>query len=485
MSSAQRVPGSRRATGPRRPVPGGGAVLGVLLLALAAAAVLLTGTAEPAPRQTAGARTLVDSALLACPSTQDVRLGRVTTRVVAGLADVRPAGEPLGDSGELLVGEPGRAGEPLDLARGALEELPSDPTGPAPVLDASGDLAAGLFGDRTDSSDTAGAVAACRAPRGSWWFTGAGASLDHASDLVMTNLDPGQAVVDVRLHGPEGTIDTVGTRDIPIGAGETVTLSLADLAPQTEELTVEVAAARGRVSAAVLDRYAARPGAAAGLEWLPATQRPSRNLRLAGIPSAGASRTLLVTNPSELEALVEVEVVGANGSFAPTGLDQVSVAPGAVESVPLDDVLPAGEPLALRVRSRVPLVAAVRTVGTGPGADNSYAGPVLPLLDPAAVPVPARATTTVQLSAGSQPARATLTGYAADGKETGSDEVAIGPGATAAWEPPTGSAYVVVTPLEGSVYGAATYAGRGILAQTPLAELPMRVRTPSVRPGPR
>ena len=81
--------------------------------------------------------------------------------------------------------------------------LPSG--GEGPYVDAEGEAAAGLFGFRTDTSSGAGAVSACVAPRNSWWFTGLGADLDHSSQLVLTNLDPGPAVVPgPALRAPPG-----------------------------------------------------------------------------------------------------------------------------------------------------------------------------------------------------------------------------------------------------------------------------------------
>ncbi len=478
MSSERRDgAGSRRAAATRRRRPGPGAVAGVLVVGLAAAAVAWTGRAAPVGRPDAPGRMLVDSTLLSCPSTADVGLpGRVRTDVAAGLADGL-TDEPLPADGRVLVGAPGEAGAPTRLRRGELAPVTAEP---APVLDASGAAAVGLFGHRTDRTATAGALTPCASPRGSWWFTGAGATLDHTADLVLTNPHPGPAVVDVRLYGPDGRVETVGTQGIPLAPGERRTLAFTDLAPQSEELTVHVATEGGRVGAAVLDRFAPGPSAAPGLEWLPGTERAARNLRIAGIPAEGGDRTLLVGNPSDREALVEVEVSGADGSFAPTGLDTVSVAPGAVESVELDDVLPADEAVALRIRSRVPVVGAVRSTGRG---DSSYAGPVEVLVAPAAVPVPRGAATTVQVSAGTAPARVAVRGYAGDGTPAGAQELTLAPGSTRTWEPPGAAAYVVVTPLAGAVYGAATYQGPAFSAQTPLVALPVRVRTPVVVPG--
>src|SRR5665811_234383 len=160
---------------------------------------------------------------------------------------------------------------------------------------------------------------------------------------------------------------------------------------------------RGRVVAAMSDAYAPEPGAASGAEWLPEQPAPSRVIRLAGIPAEAGEQTLLIANPSDLEALVDVEVAGKSGSFAPEGLTQVRVPPGAVEATDITNVL-GKEPVALRLRSGVPVVASVRSLTHG---DSSYAGPVMPLGGSAVAPVIGGAKTTVQLTAGDLAARAT------------------------------------------------------------------------------
>jgi hypothetical protein len=457
------------------------AVTAFVLLAVAALAVTLTRGApstEPAGG-TEGA--LVDRTQLACPSTSlpDMSGPGVRARAVAGLAATDDAGEPLGDSGEVGSALVGEDPAPLDLRRGQVAPLDSADQGP--YLDADGDLAAGLFGFRTDESSGAGAVGACVAPRSSWWFTGLGADLDHSSQLVLTNLDPGPAVIDLRVFGPEGEIDTIGTRGVTVAPGEATTFSLADVAPQTTEAMVAVQASRGRVAVAVSDRYAARPAAPVGYEWVGDAVRPSRTVRLAGVPASSAGRTLVVGNPSDSEALVEVEVAGRDGSFVPTELEGVSVSPGTVETVDLADVLPRREAVAVRVRAQVPVTAALRATSR---SDVTYANVATPLVGQAAAPVPGRGRTTIQLSAGATDAVARVEGFRADGDSTGSEQVELAATSTATWRPARETAYVVVTPDEGAVFGAAVYDGDAGLSSLPLRSLPIRVRLPEVVPGP-
>ena len=143
--------------------------------------------------------------------------------------------------------------------------------------------------------------------------------------------------------GPDGEVDTVGTRGRPGGpALAQAGRRSPSVAPQTDDLALDVHASRGRVVAAVDDSFGASPPRGPGQEWLAATDRPARPLRLAGVPGTArpAGPCWSPTRPT-LEAVVDVGVSGASGTFAPTGLDaghrrararsRASTCPGAPE----------------------------------------------------------------------------------------------------------------------------------------------------------
>lgn len=462
-----------------------GAITPVVLLLVAALALLFTRGPEPEDVVGGAQGALVDRTQLACPTSDLPGLtGRdVRATASAGLLATDAEGTELGTEGSIGTGLPGDEPTDLDLARGEL--APLDDAADGPYLDASGELAAGLFGVRTDhrgGTAPATAVGSCVTPRASWWFTGVGADLDHSSELVLTNLDPGPAVVDVNVFGPDGPVDTVGTRGITVAPGETTTVSLADVAPQSPELMVNVEASRGRVAVAASDRYAAGPAAPVGFAWVGDATRPSRRIRLAGVPADTPTATLVVGNPGDSEALVSVEVAGKSGSFTPTGLDDLSVAPGTVETLDLADLLPKGEPVALRVRAQVPVLASMRAATRN---DVTYADMASPLAGPAVAPVVPDSRTTLQLTAGTEPARAEVEGFDRRGKSTGRKEVSVDATATTTWRPSGRTAYVVVTPVEGALFGAAVHDRGAGLASSVLTPVPIRVRLPEVQPGPR
>jgi hypothetical protein len=449
MSTSMNQGRGRRVADRRRKAPGSSTWLSAAVVLAAVVAVLLTGSPQPADLAGPSPGALVDRTLLACPAAPEDAGRNVRTATFAGLAPVRGPGGPLGDAGTVRSGS-GEDADALDLRRGVLRELPGRD---AVVLDAEGGVAAGVFGQHVDVVARTVAAARCVAPAADWWFTGAGATLDHSSVLVIANVDPGPAVVDMRVLGADGPIETVGTRGITLGPGETRAVPLTDVAPQNDEVAVSVHATRGRVAAAVSDRFARRPSAPTGLEWLPGSDGSGRLVRLAGLPARADQRTLVVGNPGEQEALVELEVLGARGSFVPSGFETLSVAPGSTRTVDLTEMLGVREATALRVRAQVPVVATVRSVRFG---DHSYAASVSALSEPAAAVLPsrrggARAQAVVQLSAGAGGGTVTVAGYTGAGRAAGEQQLQIGASSTATWRPDRQADYVVVTPREGNV----------------------------------
>lgn len=469
MSASTTPRGGRRAAARRRPAPQPGTVAAVVLVLLAAAAVGLTrapGAGEEVVDPAAAG--IVDQVLLACPEPPPGARGEVR----AGLAAL----PRLGTRGEWRAGAPGMTTRLRVPARGEVVDLDG-----GTVLAATGVAAAGAFASRADTRGGALAVTSCVPPRARWWFVGAGAGLDHDSVLTLSNVDPGPAVLDVRVLSADGEVETVGTRGIVLAAGESRSIPLADVAPQRDELAVAVEASRGRVAAAVSDRVADGPAAPDGLEWLPAAEAPARSVRLAGVPAGAPDRTLLVANPSELEALVDVEVSGPRGTFAPVGARTVSVPPGSVVSVDGADLVTGEDATALRVRSQVPVVATLRS---GTPADHGYAAAVLPLAEPAVAPVVAGTSGRLQVSAGAGGATVSVAAWSADGQQLDAQRLDIEPAATVEAPVPRRAAYVVLSPVRGNVTGAVTYAGRGGTSVLPLTPLPVRLALPVVAPGP-
>jgi P pilus assembly chaperone PapD len=452
-------------------------VAALALVAAAVGALVLTGSTvipaastsnNPAGAAAVSAVQPVTHAELLCPAGAK-GLGR---RVYLGSLP----GPALPTTGAVVIGTP--PGTPAAVNRGSLVRLS---LGRSVRIDANGGLAAGLFAARVAASKHALAAVPCAQPRARWWFTGAGATLDHASTLTIANVDASPAVVDIRLLGDQGQVRTLGTRGVTVAPGATRTIPLNDIAPRQDDFSVGVLASRGRVVAAVGDRYSRSATAPEGSGWLPAQSGPSRLRLMAGIPAGKGTRTVLLANPGQRQALVSLRVSWRHGSFVPSGLEQLSVGPGSTVSVPVPKGPATGEPSAVRVQATSPVLATVRTAGR----DSSYAPAVPALTGPAVAPVITNGTSsTVQVTAGRLPGRVDLVAYTATGRSVARRTLTLAPTSTRVWAPPGKAGYVVVDPRSGTAFAAMTYRTRhGGAASLPLDEPPVVLHRPVVTPA--
>lgn len=465
---------ARRAAPRKRVQPGPASAGAAALVAASALLVAASGLVRATPVPAAAPATVpVDQVTNVC-------LGSP----VPASSDASTLTAPLSDAaggGSLTVGPAGKPPRTQGPAtRGSLQKLPAPGAGSALTVAASGGAAVGRGTFQVDRSRANNALATqdCLQPQPRWWFTGAGAGLDHQSKLVLANVDPGPAVVDVIALGPGGLVDSVGTRGITLQPGEVRTIDLLDVAPQSDELAVHVQASRGRVVAAMADSFASSAGAQPGQEWLPPQDDADRVLRLAPLPAKADGRTLLVANPGGREALVQVEVSGKTGSFPPTDVGELQVPPGAVLSTNLGSAL-GPDVSGVVIHSTLPVTATVRSSSA---SDVAYAVGV-PVLDgPAAAVLPAGTTGTVHLTAGTHAAKARVVAYSAKGDAVGSGELDVPAGSTQTWTAKRGAGYVVVTPTKGQLFGGVALEAGDLMSQVALRPLPVVLERPVVVP---
>jgi len=426
---------------------------------------------EPPPPPTPVASVPLDQMSLLCPAptTGGAPASRTALSVVS-LADpgdgtggevtarTLPDGTTL--DGLATTGNPGHDQLALPVSRAADVEI----TG-------LGSLAPGLsaFAATTAAGPAGGrlTVIGCPSPTRSWWFVGAGATIDHSSTVIITNPDPTEAIASIQLLGPKGPLDTVGTQGLVVPPRESVAVALSDVAAGQEDLAINVEASQGRVAAATLDTWntALRPN---GTEWLPVAAPPAGDVDLGGIPANG-ERTLLVTNPGQRSTTVAMSVSDADGTFQTEDLRTISVAAGAVESVELPETLGRGA-ISVRLSSPTPVTAALRHRNGSPADDVAYAGTATALDGPAAAPAhvgPGVELPELVLTSGDpqQEAAATIEVHGHDGQLLGSETVEIPAGTTRLETPPVPrsdqqrAAYVIVRPEQGAVQASAVYSG--------------------------
>jgi hypothetical protein len=193
------------------------------------------------------------------------------------------------------------------------------------------------------------------------------------------------------------------------------------------------------------------------------------------VPADADRVRLLVTNPGDTQAVVELQVVTADGAFVPLGSEQLSIDPGTVGSVDLTAALD-GRAAAVRLRSEVPVIGTVRASRAG---DVGYAGAAPPLEGPAGL-VLVGERSVVQVVGGDEPATLQLSVLDTDGEELLRRAVTAPPSGLVLVPVPEAAAYAVLLPRgstgAGSGYAAAVHVVPGVAVQgaTPLPTTQLR-----------
>ncbi|MET0822480.1 MAG: DUF5719 family protein [Aeromicrobium sp.] len=344
-----------------------------------------------------------------------------------------------------------------------------------------GSGAVGYFAGTAPKSGGGGlVVGSCTGVVDDAWLMGLGSGNGHFSTLILTNLASTPAAVDLSLWGPQGPIDAVDADGIVVEPNSVRRIRLDSLAAGESEVAVHLQRRRGSLSAVVNDTSTAT---FKGTEPISAALSPRRSQVVGGLVGGTSGRTLLVLNPGASTARVEVEVIGKDGTFTPTGLEQVTVKGRTVQAVTVPASAGADEQ-ALRLTSDRPVSATVRMAPTAD--DYAYAEAGAPLSGPTVVPVALGAVDTpprLVLTAPGAAAEVEVQGFDAAMKPLASTTVQVAAGTTTAVRPETdGAAYLVLRP-KGRVVAAATYARGDALSSLALSAAPVSVQAPQVRPA--
>ncbi|MFD1859063.1 hypothetical protein EHW97_06880 [Aeromicrobium camelliae] len=319
------------------------------------------------------------------------------------------------------------------------------------------------------------AVAACPRIVDDAWFNGLGAVEGHDAELVLVNPGDDEAVVELRAWSPVGEVEVPDGDALTLAAGETRRLAGSDLAAGEALLTVRVARQRGVVVAAALESGS---GPVRGSDVQTAGPAPSRATVMSGLP-AGVERRLILTNPGNETANVEVSIVSADsGTFVAEGLDDVTVEPGSVREVGLPGEAPAGA--AVQLRSSQPITGIVRSQSPDDVADS---GGLAPLRSGPAV-MPVVGDTQLTVVAPDADLKAQIEVFDAQMESLGTRELPVSQGSSASLaigEVAEGGAYAVVQ-AEGG-YAAARYVNGPGIASLPLTVAPVDAVAPAVSWG--
>src|SRR5829696_4545149 len=268
--------------------------------------------------------------------------------------------------------EPDRPGqlrvEPLSGGEGELEitdqgkgKTLAQPAGSV-LVSAVGVMATGASAavlETATTGDQAGLMAApCSPPATLQWFPGVGSSGTNKTELILTNPDDSQAVVDLRFFGRDGRVAVPGSPNIAVAGRSTRTISIGTLVKTEGPLSVAVRTTSGRIAAAA----------------------PATSVVIPAIPDGDGVRRLTITNPGTVRAAVTISALGVQGAFAPAGAETVDLEPESTAEVDLSTGL-AGEPGAIKLTSDLPVTGTVLSTARRESAQGDVA------LQPAAIPL--------------------------------------------------------------------------------------------------
>lgn len=340
-------------------------------------------------------------------------------------------------------------------------------------------VARGAFAGQQTLAGKSLAWVPCPEPHATWWFSGAGsAAVLHDTVLTVTNPRPGAAVIDIDVYGPQGLVTAPGLHGLTIGGRSTKVVDLAKTAPTSGGVAVSVIASRGLVAVTAADRFAPGVLGRSVRDWLPPQPVPGRDLVLAGLPAGHGSASLSLVNPGTTEAIAKLEVIGTHGTFAPKGLKPITVPPGEVASVPIDEVVD-GTPMAVRITSDYPVTGSIRVTQ---GGDTAYATGVQLLRDTTSFALPEGSGRLVLSSLGGAGSVQVL-GYDARGRTKLSRTVQVEAGSSVGVKVRAGVRYVQLVAQQAAVVGGFSMTYQKGIAAAGIAPAIRSTRLPAVRPG--
>ncbi|WP_210440246.1 DUF5719 family protein [Nocardioides xinjiangensis] len=457
------VAGSRRRAAvatSRRPSPL--TVLALVIPLLTVAALALVRPADEPPAAYAPAGAALDRSTAVCP-------GRLP-----GADEVRFGSAALA-TGELAL----RVG-PQEATQAMTDGTAARREREAVVAGATGDLAPGLVLSRSG----AGSAVVCEPPAPERWFTGVGASAEHASTLTLVNPDRGPAVADVTVWDGSGPVDVPALRGVRVPGSRSASFDLSAVAPNRDALAVRVTVSRGRLASSVVDVIDPVGPGRPVREWLPGQAAPASTSYVAGVGTTAADRVLTLANPGDSEVRVALRLVSEESEFTPSGVEEVPLPPGSVSEVDLSGVL-RGRTLrgvqALRLEATGAVTATLRT---RTAADLALASAGTTVGTETAVALPGGAKRLVVTGAGA-PGVVTLQAWDADGRPVVRERrVEVDPATASRLRLPDEAVLAHVRLQRTGAVVALEVSDRG-LSVLPLSQLETTSEVPDVRPAQR
>jgi hypothetical protein len=242
---------------------------------------------------------------------------------------------------------------------------PGGGAGAGTSVSATGRMAAGFEAEQADSSGMG--LVSCSHPSSDMWFVGSG---EPDVWLYLTNSGTAEASVDLTILTDTG--QQSGLADaITVAPNQVVAENVSPYVHGAQAVALHVQTSSGQIAASVWEGASAGSGA-----WLPQAAAPSTTVVIPGLTVASSSARLFVTVPGPADAKLKVVAytpAGADTQFD-SGTDPVQTSAAATTPVTLSSL--GASAAGLELTSNVPIVASVLVPGAGIGAFTAGAAPV-------------------------------------------------------------------------------------------------------------
>jgi hypothetical protein len=203
----------------------------------------------------------------------------------------------------------------------------------------------------------------CTSLQNEQWFVGGTADVTSKGRILIVNSGLSSAIVDLQIWNEIGAQPT---KPLTLKANSFTEVGLDALAPGSSALVIRAITRSGRVTSYMLDERG-RGLKALGGDIINFAPKAVKNIYIPAVPntvrkegkkSVQLSHSVRFLVPGELDAHVTVNVLSADGSFIPAGLENKLVKAGSVVNLELNPNLPSST-FGLHIASDEPLVASV------------------------------------------------------------------------------------------------------------------------------
>jgi Family of unknown function (DUF5719) len=344
--------------------PGGGTAHIAMIAApsQAAASSSSAGTAKAAGAVPAGSATLNSvPAAPAPPAAAKSAKGKPTTGSTPSPGSSTPAGKgapttktaPAAPAAPVTVAMPGAA---------ATVTAPGGADGGTSVS-ATGQMAEGFEAEQANSAGMG--LVSCSHPSSDMWFVGSG---EPDAWLYLLNSGTAEASVDVTILTDTGQQNALANA-ITVAPDQVIAENVSTYVHGAQAVALHVQTSAGQIAASVWEGTGAGSGA-----WLPQAAAPSTTVVIPGLTVASSSARLFVTVPGATDAKLKVVAYTPAGAFTQFAGTPVQASAAATTPVTLSSL--GASAAGLELTSNVPIVAGLLVPGAGIGSFTASAAPV-------------------------------------------------------------------------------------------------------------